>query len=64
MGQPPPFTEMLSTLIKEPSVSCTNPEHDRSNLRVIEHLANWLADLGFATEITPCLLYTSDAADE
>ena len=53
MGQPPPFTEMLSRLVHEPSVSCTNPEYDLSNLAVIELLANWFEDLGFATEITP-----------
>ena len=53
MGQPPPFTEMLTKLIKEPSVSCINPDYDRSNLRVIELLANWLDDLGFQTELTP-----------
>ena len=43
----PSFKEMLSTLISEPSVSCTSPEIDQSNLKVIEHLANWLDDLGF-----------------
>ena len=49
----PTFKEMLSTLISEPSVSCTSPEIDQSNLKVIEHLANWLDGLGFQTELMP-----------
>lgn len=44
---------MLRTLVAEPSVSSTSPEIDRSNLRVIEHLANWLDGLGFTTELMP-----------
>ena len=50
----PTFSEMLAQLVAEPSVSSTSPDIDRSNLRVIEHLANWLNDLGFRTEIMPC----------
>ncbi|NKC00269.1 MAG: acetylornithine deacetylase [Pseudomonadales bacterium] len=42
---------MLTTLVSEPSVSSTTPDIDRSNLRVIEHLANWLDDIGFDTEL-------------
>jgi len=49
----PEFDEMLSTLVAEPSVSSTSADIDRSNLRVIEHLANWLDGLGFATELMP-----------
>lgn len=49
----PKFDDMLTTLVSEPSVSSTTPEIDRSNLRVIEHLANWLVELGFATELMP-----------
>lgn len=49
----PKFDDMLTALVGEPSVSSTTPEIDRSNLRVIEHLANWLDDLGFATELMP-----------
>ncbi len=49
----PTFDEMLTTLVGEPSVSSTSPEIDRSNLPVIEHLANWLDGLGFATELSP-----------
>ena len=33
---------MLAQLVAEPSVSSTSPDIDRSNLRVIEHLANGL----------------------
>ncbi len=47
----PKFDEMLTQLVGEPSVSSTTPEIDRSNLRVIEHLANWLDDLGFETHL-------------
>ena len=49
----PTFPEMLGQLVAEPSVSSTSPEIDRSNLRVIEHLANWLDGLGFRTDIMP-----------
>ena len=44
---------MLNQLVAEPSISSTTAEIDRSNLRVVEHLANWLNDLGFATELMP-----------
>lgn len=49
----PKFQEMLTTLVGEPSVSCTCPDIDQSNLKVIEHLANWLDGLGFDTELIP-----------
>ena len=49
----PTFRQMLTQLVAEPSVSSTSPDIDRSNLRVIEHLANWLEDLGFQAEIMP-----------
>ncbi len=44
---------MLSCLVGEPSVSSTSSTIDRTNLRVIEHLANWLDDLGFDTQVMP-----------
>ena len=44
---------MLGQLVGEPSVSATSANIDRSNLRVIEHLGNWLNDLGFATQLMP-----------
>ena len=51
---PPPNTvEMLKTLVAEPSVSCVDAARDQGNLRVIEHLANWLRDLHFAVEVLP-----------
>ena len=49
----PTFQEMLGTLIAEPSVSCTCAEVDQSNLRVVEHLAGWLEDLGASIELMP-----------
>mgnify|MGYP001391032028 FL=1 len=49
----PKFAYMLNQLVAEPSISSTTADIDRSNLRVIEHLANWLDDLGFSTEIMP-----------
>ena len=49
----PHFDEMLNTLVSEPSISSTSADIDRSNLRVIEHLANWLDDLGFETDLVP-----------
>lgn len=49
----PPLIKLLEQLVSSPSVSCTNPEIDQSNLPVIDLLAGWLADLGFAVEILP-----------
>ena len=49
----PKFQEMLGTLIAEPSVSCTCPDFDQGNLKVIAHLAGWLEGLGFAVETLP-----------
>lgn len=49
----PGIVDMLKTLIEEPSVSCTHARLDQSNMAVIHHLANWLEDLGFATEVLP-----------
>jgi len=52
-NQIPHLTSLLSQLIATPSVSCTSPSHDQSNLPVIELLAGWLEDLGFIAEIIP-----------
>ena len=49
----PNTLEMLETLIGEPSVSCIDKSHDQSNLGVVNHLATWLDDLGFAVELLP-----------
>ena len=45
--------DYLRTLIATPSVSCVNPDFDQSNRQVIDHLANWLTDLGFHVEVLP-----------
>jgi len=44
---------MLAELIAAPSVSSVNPAFDMSNRPVIDLLAGWLEDLGFAVEIQP-----------
>ena len=50
MPTPRPL-EMLKTLIAEPSMSSVDSDHDRGNLAVIDHLANWLDDLRFDVEV-------------
>ena len=45
--------QMIADLVAIPSVTCTNPKQDQSNLRVIELLANWFSQYGFACEIMP-----------
>jgi acetylornithine deacetylase len=45
------FSEQLAQLVAAPSVSCTNPKLDMGNRRVIDLLANWLSDMGFAIDI-------------
>lgn len=47
----PDLKEMLSALVAIPSVSCTDPRLDQGNRGVVEQLAGWLDDLGFACEI-------------
>lgn len=59
--QTPRLVEMLSELIAAPSVSCTNPKWDMSNLAVINLLAQWLSNLGFKTEIMPIEGYPGKA---
>ena len=49
----PTFQEMLGKLIGTPSVSCTCPDTDQSNLGVVDALGTWLEDLNFDVEITP-----------
>ena len=52
----PSLKAQFAALIAAPSVSCTQPQWDQSNRDVIELLAAWLGDLGFACEtqeITP-----------
>lgn len=50
-SQCPDLVTMLSELIASPSVSCTQPDWDQSNLQVIEKLESWLSSLGFETEV-------------
>jgi len=47
----PDTRSMVRELIARPSVSCTDPHFDRSNLEVIHLLAGWLETLGFKVEI-------------
>lgn len=49
--QPPKLLAMIRGLIATPSVSSVTPQYDQGNLKVIELLASWLKDLGFAAEI-------------
>jgi acetylornithine deacetylase len=44
---------MLHELVAIPSVSSSHPHIDQGNRGVVERLAQWLADLGFRTEILP-----------
>lgn len=53
MKQPPKFLDMYSQLIALPTISALEPEFDQSNKALIELLADWLATLGFKTEIIP-----------
>jgi acetylornithine deacetylase len=46
----PNLTTMLQHLIAIPSVSSVNPAWDQSNAPVIDLLAQWLTDAGFAVE--------------
>ena len=47
----PSLQDQFAALIATPSVSCTQPHWDQSNRAVIDLLAGWLADLGFACEV-------------
>ena len=49
----PDLVTMLTELIASPSVSCTQPDWDQSNMGVIHKLEGWLSSLGFKTEIMP-----------
>ncbi len=43
----------LAQLIAIPSITCTDPKQDMSNLAVVEQIAVWAQDLGFRCEIMP-----------
>ncbi|RJX76353.1 acetylornithine deacetylase [Pseudomonas sp. LS-2] len=47
----PSMKDQFAALIAAPSVSCTQPSLDQSNRGVIDLLAGWLGDLGFACDI-------------
>ncbi len=47
----PPFEAIFARLIAAPSVSSVNAEFDMGNRGVIDLLAEWLTDLGFAIEL-------------
>lgn len=47
----PPLKAQFEALLKAPSISCTQPEHDQSNMNVINLLAGWLEELGFSCDI-------------
>lgn len=47
----PPLKQLFAELIALPSVSCTQAALDLPNRPVIERLAGWLGDLGFACEV-------------
>lgn len=49
----PDTLDMMRALIRQPSVSSAQPELNMSNRGVIDTLAQWLDDLGFAIEIQP-----------
>ncbi|QIM69632.1 acetylornithine deacetylase [Basfia succiniciproducens] len=53
MKRLPKFLDMYSQLIALPTISALEPEFDQSNKALIELLADWLATLGFKTEIIP-----------
>lgn len=52
-ANPPPLMDMLGQLIAIPSVSSVTPALDQGNRAVVECLAVWLEDLGFACELQP-----------
>lgn len=47
----PSLKDRFAHLLALPSVSCTQPALDQSNRPVVELLATWLGDLGFACEL-------------
>jgi len=47
----PSLKDQFAALIAAPSVSCTQAHWDQTNRPVIDLLAGWLGDLGFACEV-------------
>jgi len=52
-GKIPLTIDILRQLVALPSVSSVSPEYDMGNREVVELLAAWLGDLGFAIELLP-----------
>ena len=52
----PSLKQQFAELIALPSVSCTQPALDLPNRPLIERLAGWLGELGFACEIQDIIL--------
>ena len=48
-----PLLDRIRQLIAIPSVSSVSPQFDQSNQPVVDLLANWLEDAGFAVRIEP-----------
>ena len=54
MTKPTPnLIDMIGALIGTPSVSSVDPALDQGNRGVIDLLATWLGDMGFAVEVMP-----------
>ena len=49
----PTLKAQFDALLKLPSISCTQPALDQSNLAVVEQLASWFETLGFSCRIQP-----------
>jgi acetylornithine deacetylase len=49
----PSLKAQFDALLKAPSISCTQPDLDQSNLPVIHLLAGWLETQGFSCDIQP-----------
>lgn len=52
-GKPPDVKDMIGALVAAPSVSSVDAQWDMPNEPVLEHLAQWVGDLGFDTELVP-----------
>lgn len=49
----PSLKAQFAALLQTPSISCTQPELDQSNLPIIHLLSDWLSELGFTCNIQP-----------
>ncbi len=53
MQRLPSLIERIAALIGIPSISSVNPDFDHGNRAVIDLLAGWLDEMGFAVEVMP-----------